>query len=307
MYGEAFAPSRAESCFSTEYGNAERRRSFLSSSEEIGGQFSRLFDEALNTLLNMHRSDVLIIEREPDLVVMTMNRPPANALNIELISSLLVNIRAFASEPSPPGIVLTGNGDRFFSAGGDIKEVAGIEVATPRLRDFHSWLCELERYPGPVVCAVRGYAVGGAFEFLLHADYVVANHECQVGFPEINHGLLPAVKGMRQAVQVLGRRAAQSLLYWGELIDASKAIEIGAIDEIVDTSKVRDRAISVCRKLRGKDKKLFAAIKRSLNLTGLMDDDALDAMTINDLKEYLGEKASADARARFLSKNIQQS
>jgi enoyl-CoA hydratase/carnithine racemase len=307
VYGEAFAPSRAESCFSTEYGNAERRRSFLSSSEEIGGQFSRLFDEALNTLLNMHRSDVLIIEREPDLVVMTMNRPPANALNIELISSLLVNIRAFASEPSPPGIVLTGNGDRFFSAGGDIKEVAGIEVATPRLRDFHSWLCELERYPGPVVCAVRGYAVGGAFEFLLHADYVVANHECQVGFPEINHGLLPAVKGMRQAVQVLGRRAAQSLLYWGELIDASKAIEIGAIDEIVDTSKVRDRAISVCRKLRGKDKKLFAAIKRSLNLTGLMDDDALDAMTINDLKEYLGEKASADARARFLSKNIQQS
>ncbi|MET3840682.1 enoyl-CoA hydratase/carnithine racemase [Bradyrhizobium sp. OAE829] len=257
--------------------------------------------------MNMDRSDILIIERELDLVVMTMNRPPANALNNDLISSLLDNIRAFATEPSPPGIVLTGKGDRFFSAGGDIKEVASVEIATPRLRAFHAWLCELERYPGPVVCAVRGYAVGGAFEFLLHADYIVANQECQVGFPEINHGLLPAVKGMRQAVQMLGRRAAQSLLYWGELIDASKAIEIGAIDEIVETSKVRDRAISVCRQLRGKDKKLFAAIKRSLNLTGLMDDDALDAMTIDDLKEYLGEKASADARARFLAKNIKQS
>jgi enoyl-CoA hydratase/carnithine racemase len=252
----------------------------------------------------MDRSDILIIERELDLVVMTMNRPPANALNIDLISSLLVNIRAFASEPLPPGIVLTGNGDRFFSAGGDIKEVASIEIATPRLRTFHAWLCELERYPGPVVCAVRGYAVGGAFEFLLHADYVIANHECQVGFPEINHGLLPAVKGMRQAVQMLGRRAAQSLLYWGELIDASKASEIGAIDEITETGKVKDRAISVCRQLRGKDRKLFAAIKRSLNLTGLMDDDALDVMTIDDLKEYLGEKTSAEARARFLSKNI---
>jgi enoyl-CoA hydratase/carnithine racemase len=112
---------------------------------------------------------------------------------------------------------------------------------------------------------------------------------------------------MRQAVQMLGRRAAQSLLYSGELIDASKAIEIGAIDEIAETDKVRDRAISVCRKLRSKDKKLFAAIKRSLNLTGLMDDDALDAMTINDLKEYLGEKASEEARARFLSRNIKQS
>ena len=279
-----------------------RRRSFLSPIEKMAVQFSSLFAEASNTLVNMGCSDILMIERELDLVVMTMNRPPANALNTDLISSLLVNLRTFASEPSPPGIVLTGNGDRFFSAGGDIKEVAGIEVATPRLRDFHAWLCELERYPGPVVCAVRGYAVGGAFEFLLHADFVVANHECQVGFPEINHGLLPAVKGMRQAVQMLGRRAAQSLLYWGELIDASKAIEIGAIDEIVKTCKVRDRAISVCRELRGKDKKLFAAIKRSLNLTGLMDDDALDAMTIDDLKEYLDEKASAEARARFLSK-----
>jgi enoyl-CoA hydratase len=305
--GEALNASYAETCFSTKYGYADRRRSFLSSREKIGDQFGRLFDDALNTLVNMGRSDILIIERELDLVVMTMNRPPANALNIDLISNLLVNIRAFASEPSPPGIVLTGNGDRFFSAGGDIKEVAGIEVATPRLRDFHAWLCELERYPGPVVCAVRGYAVGGAFEFLLHADYVVANHECQVGFPEINHGLLPAVKGMRQAVQMLGRRAAQSLLYWGELIDASKAIEIGAIDEIAETGKVRDRAISVCRELRGKDKKLFAAIKRSLNLTGLMDDDALDAMTIDDLKEYLGEKASAEARARFLSKTSSNS
>ena len=204
-------PLMWESCCSTEYGNAERCRSFLSSSEEIGDQFGRLFDEASNTLLNMHHSDILIVERELDLVVMTMNRPPANALNNDLISSLLDSIRAFASEPSPPGIVLTGNGDRFFSAGGDIKEVASVEVATPRLRAFHAWLCELERYPGPVVCAVRGYAVGGAFEFLLHADYVVANHECRVGFPEINHGLLPAVKGMRQAAQMLGRRAAQSL------------------------------------------------------------------------------------------------
>jgi len=88
------------------------------------------------------------------------------------------------------------------------------------------------------------------------------------------------------------------------LIDASKAIEIGAIDEIIETGEVKDRAISVCRQLRSKDKKLFAAIKRSLNLAGLMDDDALDVMTIDDLKEYLGEKTSAEARARFLSKNI---
>jgi len=250
-------------------------------------------------------SDSLLTERDGDVVVMTMNRPPANALNVGLISRLLDHIRSFASDASPPGIVLTGSGDRFFSAGGDIKEVSTIEVAAPRLRTFHALLCEMERYPGPFVCAVRGYAVGGAFEFLLHADHVVANPECRVGFPEINHGLLPAVKGMRQAAQRLGHRAAHELLYWGDLIDAGRAVELRAIDQIVETSEVMDRAISVCRKLRGKDKKLFAAIKRSLNLTGQMNDDALAAMTIADLKAYLEGEASADARARFLAKNRQ--
>jgi enoyl-CoA hydratase/carnithine racemase len=245
---------------------------------------------------------ILDIEHEDDVVVLTMNRPPANALNIELVSLLLDQMRSLAGLESPPGIVLTGEGNRFFSAGGDIKEVATVAVASPRLRAFHALLCEMERYPSPFVCAVRGYAVGGAFEFLLHADYVVANPECRVGFPEINHGLLPAVKGMRRAAQKLGVRAAQELLYWGELIDASKATEIRAVDRLVSTAEVRDCAVAVCRELRKKDQKLFAAIKRSLNLTGQMDDDALEAMTIADLKEYLEEESSAEARARFLSK-----
>lgn len=244
-----------------------------------------------------------MIGRDLDIVTMTMNRPPANALNNGLVERLLDAFRALASQAAPPGIVLTGEGARFFSAGGDIKEVTGIEVSRPRMRSFHALLCEMERYPAPLVCAVRGYAVGGALEFLLHADYVIANGECKIGFPEINHGLLPAAKGVRKAVQRLGLREARKLLYWGELVDARKALQIGAIDEIVATSDVTFRALEVCKHLRGKDQRLFAAIKRSLNLTGQMDDASLEAMTIEDLGAYLTGDSSAGARARFLSKN----
>ena len=76
-----------------------------------------------------------------------------------------------------------------------------------------------------------------------------------------------------------------------------------AVDEVVETGKVTDQALSICRKLRQKDSKLFEAMKRSLNLTGQMSDDELDAMTISDLKLYLEEESSAEARARFLGKN----
>ncbi|SFJ81591.1 enoyl-CoA hydratase/isomerase family protein [Bradyrhizobium sp. Gha] len=251
----------------------------------------------------MVQDDALLIDRDLDMVTMTMNRPPANALNNGLVERLLDAFRALASQAAPPGIVLTGQGARFFSAGGDIKEVSGIEISRPRMRSFHALLCEMERYPAPFVCAVRGYAVGGALEFLLHADYVIANGECKIGFPEINHGLLPAAKGMRKAVQRLGLREAQSLLYWGELVDARKALAIGAIDEIAATSEIKSRALEVCKHLRGKDQRLFAAIKRSLNLTDQMDDASLEAMTIEDLGAYLTGDSSADARARFLSKN----
>lgn len=251
----------------------------------------------------MVQDDALLIDRDLDMVTMTMNRPPANALNNGLVERLLDAFRALASQAAPPGIVLTGQGARFFSAGGDIKEVTGIEISRPRMRSFHALLCEMERYPAPFVCAVRGYAVGGALEFLLHADYVIANGECKIGFPEINHGLLPAAKGMRMAVQRLGLREARALLYWGELVDARTALEIGAIDEIAATSDVTSRALEVCKHLRGKDQRLFAAIKRSLNLTGQMDDASLEAMTIEDLGAYLTGDSSADARARFLSKN----
>jgi enoyl-CoA hydratase/carnithine racemase len=251
----------------------------------------------------MESDDVLLIERDLDIVTMIMNRPPANALNNGLVGRLLDAVRALSAEASPPGLVLTGAGDRFFSAGGDIKEVAGIEISRPRLRNFHALLCEMERYPAPFVCAVRGYAVGGALEFLLHADHVVADTACKVGFPEINHGLLPAAKGMRQAVRKLGLREAQALLYRGELVGAEKARDIGAINEIVATANVMPHATEVCRYLRGKDQRLFAAIKRSLNLTGQMDDAALEAMTMEDLGAYLTGDGSANARARFLSKN----
>jgi enoyl-CoA hydratase/carnithine racemase len=254
----------------------------------------------------MNKDEVLIVERDGNMVSMTMNRPPANAVNFELIEALLQAINALSAEESPPGIVLTGSGDRFFSAGGDIKEVVGIEIAAPRIKIFHALLCAMDSYPAPIVCAVRGYAVGGALEFLLFADYVVANPESKIGFPEINHGLLPATKGMRQAVRKLGIREARGLLFWGDLVDARKAMGIGAIDEIVPTADVMRRAVEVCRFLRGKDRKLFAAIKRSLNLTGQMDDASLEAMTVQDLGSYLTENSSANARARFLSKGEKQ-
>jgi enoyl-CoA hydratase/carnithine racemase len=108
---------------------------------------------------------------------------------------------------------------------------------------------------------------------------------------------------MRRAVEKLGVRAAQELLYWGELVGAERAVAIGAVNEIVATEKVASRARDVCGALRQKDRKLFHAIKRSLNLTKQMSDQALEEMTVADLDAYVRDESSINVRARFLSRN----
>jgi enoyl-CoA hydratase/carnithine racemase len=248
--------------------------------------------------------DILLTKRlGDDLVQLTMNRPPANALNHLLIERLVSVLQQFGQEAGPPGIILTGQGSRFFSAGGDIREVSGPELAVPRMRSFHAALCVLEQYPAPLVCAVQGYAVGGALELVLHSDYVIAGTNAQFGFPEINHGLLPAAKGMRLAAQMLGRRAAQSLLYSGALVTAERALELGIADEVVAPEDVQSRAQAVAKELRSKDVALFAAMKRSTALTAGMTDGQLETMTVDDMALWIERDEAAEARARFLRRD----
>jgi enoyl-CoA hydratase/carnithine racemase len=251
----------------------------------------------------MYIDELILTNIDADLVQLTINRPPANALSGALIEALMFTLNRLAQQNSPPGVVLTGAGERFFSAGGDINEVADHALAISRMEDFHSLLCQLERYPRPIVCAVRGYAVGGAFEIILHSDYIVASPRSHFGFPEINHGLLPAAKGMRQTAVRLGHRAARSLLYSGALISAEDALTTGAIDEIAENDDVLAGAIAKCRELSGKDSQLFSAIKRTLYQSPEMTDRELLEMTLDDLNGYLDDAKSADARSQFLTRN----
>lgn len=247
---------------------------------------------------------LLFEQVERDVVRLTFNRPPANAFDSGVLRRVLQTLRDLRATARPPAIVMTGQGDGFFSAGGDIKEIEreGPQAALSRMTIFHAVLCELENYPAPIIAGVRGFAVGGAFEFVLFADFAIADSGAKFGFPEINHGLLPAAKGIRQAAALLGPRMARSLLYSGHLIDAERAMTAGAIDEIVDITQVDARAVAIARELRAKDPLLFSALKRSVAKTNSLSDDDLARMALDDMRAYLGRAETAEARDRFLKR-----
>lgn len=247
----------------------------------------------------------LRVEQPADGVIrLVIDRPPANALHTPLIRAIADQMTSRAGEAAPPAIILGAAGDRFFCAGGDIREYQdrGAPAALARMEIFDAMLVAIETYPGPVIAAVRGYAVGGGLELALFSDRVIASANATFGFPEINHGLLPAARGMRQAARLVGHRVARDLLYSGTLIPAAEAERIGLIDRVFPAEEVDAKALEAAVAWRSKDPVLFGAIKRTLRVADGLPDEALRSMTLDDMAAYLARAESDLARERFLNR-----
>lgn len=233
------------------------------------------------------------------VLVITLDRPPANALNRSLIVGLCTFFTEFASHHAPAPVVLTGAGGRFFSAGGDIKELEGTGPAEieGRMRDFHALLVALDRFPRPLIAAVNGHCVGGGMELALFADTVLATSNATFGFPEINHGLLPADKGLQRAVRVLGVSAVRSMVLSGNLFSAEEAVDIGVVDRIEPPAALLDAALETARAAAAKAPVLYRALKRSLNDPDSGRDERSLAITISAAQDYFHDPVAAALRA----------
>lgn len=249
----------------------------------------------------------LIEESKEGVLLLTLDNPPANTLTNAVVAKLREAFEGVRTSPGTRGVVLTGAGDRFFTAGGDIKETGllDVEELVVRMRDFHSVLEAIERADCPVAVAVNGASVGGGVEFCLFADYTVSVPHARFGFPEINHGVLPAAKGMQQAARVVGLRAARRLLYSGELLGAREAHEIGFIDEVVDDASVVDVARAWVGEMADKGGALFGGVKRALTLGEELSDRLLEELTTTDVRRYFGSREAQAARAGWLSRKAQ--
>jgi enoyl-CoA hydratase/carnithine racemase len=223
----------------------------------------------MTALIAQHESDAadgLWTADHEGVVVATLDRPPANALNRAVLLAMTALFRDRGqSDPAP--IVITGAGMRFFCAGGDIKEADGAaaDPVEDRMRGFHNLLVAMERYPAPVVAAVNGDCVGGGVEYALFADVVLAAPHARFGFPEIRHGLLPADKGIHRLIRLIGTRPARDLLLNGELIGAEQAARWGLVDAIVEPGQLLAEALGRAREAGRRAPVLYAALKQAVN------------------------------------------
>lgn len=178
------------------------------------------------------------IERRAAVATVTIDNPPVNVLTRSVRAGLLDAFAAIEADSTIESIVLRGAG-RTFVAGADIRELErGPEAPhTPQV------VAAVEGSRKPVVAALHGTALGGGLEIALACHRRVAAADAAVGFPEIRLGLIPGASGTQRLPRLVGIETALELMMSGESIPASRALELGIVDIVVDRSVLLDAAV----------------------------------------------------------------
>ena len=153
-----------------------------------------------------------------------LNRPKVlNALNRQMVSEVLSAMEAYDNDPEVKVIVLAGKG-RAFAAGADIDEMMDADaISMETLNQFTDW-DRLAWIKKPVIGAVHGFALGGAFELALCCDMLFAADNAELGFPEVNLGVMPGAGGTQRLTKLVGKTKAMEWILSGKRITAKEAL-----------------------------------------------------------------------------------
>ena len=235
-------------------------------------------------------TEVVRIERDAGgIAVLTLNRPQAlNAVSIELAESLAAALEECGGDDATRAIVLTGAGDRAFSAGVDLREASTMEVA--RIEEWFGTVCRT--YTGilavdkPVVVALNGLAAGAGFQIALVSDLRVGHPGIRMGQPEINAGL-PSIMGSYWMTLHLGWAKNQELSYTGRFMDCDECERLGLLAAVVEANRVIGRAKELAGELAAKAPLAFRRTKarfRELAMRGF--EEAFRAGTLGQQAAY---------------------
>jgi enoyl-CoA hydratase len=187
-------------------------------------------------------------EVDAGVVTVTLDRPAVlNAINDTMRRELHECFTALAGDAGVRAAVVTGGGDRAFSAGADIREFVAPQapVEFRERRGQHDFRQLIERCPQPVIAAIRGHALGGGLELALACDLRIAGEDAQLGLPEINLGIIPGGGGTQRLPRLVGRGKALQMILTGTRINALEALRIGLVEWVVP----RDEALSTAQDL----------------------------------------------------------
>jgi len=185
----------------------------------------------------------LLVEKQKHVVIFTLNRPEKrNALSTELLESLKIALADLKDVPDLKALIITGAGDKAFSAGADIKEQTLFtpEQAFEHMRWGQSIFDDIEQFPLPTIAMIDGFALGGGLELALACDMRFASTRSSFGSPEIKLGNHPGWGGTQRLPKLIGQAHARQIMFTGTPVDAQRALRIGLVNDVFPVETLKD-------------------------------------------------------------------
>jgi crotonobetainyl-CoA hydratase len=231
------------------------------------------------------------------VLIVTLDRPKANAIDVPTSLALYEAFQRLEADPSLRVGILTGGGDRFFSAGWDLKAAAaGEAVDADHGPGGFGGLTEYFGRTKPVIAAVNGLALGGGLELALAADLIVAAEHAELALTEVRVGLVADAGGLLQLPQRMPQAIARELLLTARRMNAEEAARWGLVNRVVTGAELLDGALELAREICLGAPLAIAAVQEVLEATSSLGvEDGFRRLRVGGLSSYEQMLHSEDA------------
>jgi len=193
---------------------------------------------------------MITTSKDEGVCIVKINRPTKlNAMNIDVAKEIISTFQQLDKDDSVKVIVLTGEGDKAFSAGADIEYMSKISADESEVyaKLGQEVTATVENVTKPTIAAVNGFALGGGCEVAMSCDIRIASDNARMGQPEVTIGIPPGWGGTQRLMRIVGVAKAKELVYTGKMIKATEAKEIGLVNNVVPLESLMDEVMSMAK------------------------------------------------------------
>ncbi|HPJ92895.1 MAG TPA: enoyl-CoA hydratase-related protein [Deltaproteobacteria bacterium] len=207
--------------------------------------------------------DTLIIKKEGGTAVLTLNRPPNNAVSYVMLQEIDQALDELAADNDVRALILTGAGDKSFCAGMDVTDAINHPDVGPVGRAL--WT-KVDRFEKPTIAAINGHALGGGCELALacHFRFMATSDRAKIGCPELNLGIIPGWGGTQRMTRLLGRSKALELILLSKRLSPDEALAAGLVDKVFEPDELMPQAMELAGVLSEKAPLAVRAVVRSV-------------------------------------------
>jgi enoyl-CoA hydratase len=195
----------------------------------------------------------ILVYKDGGIGVIKLNRPEVrNALDTQTLQEIDQALNQWEQHDGVKVVVFTGEGDKSFAAGADIRQLKHKTAIDPLKPGLSTILQKIENSSKIMIAAVNGYALGGGCELALACDIRIATEQAKFGLPELSLSIIPGAGGTQRLARMIGKGRAMDMILTGEIISAKKAEEIGLVSTVVPMEDLWETVFNKAMKIMQK-------------------------------------------------------